>query len=185
MPCLRKKNPVGLDLVIDKRQWQLFKILELCDGWRNYDSWARAYRNRKGDELLPEVVIGNGEYREVLFDDKETVNSFFLVGEKRLYNYENGTYEQDLSIIFQARLDKLYPKVCGQADEELINTVRIAIKKMFWDNRLVNIITGVDNVYSGLNVKYDKKYYDNMSGYCVVRFDFKVLYTNDDNPQEV
>jgi len=172
--------PKGIDFGIHILQKELF--IELTKlGWADYDSYDRAYRNKKGDDKLPEVYLKDGEYREVLFNDKETVTSFFLADEKRSFDIKENLFTQGISIIFQANLDKLLPNVTNRADEEMINQITQALKKKFWGNRLVEVITGYERVYDSLKVSYPNKEYDDMGSFCIARFNFKMLYLNEPN----
>lgn len=178
MGLIHKHDPVGVDVVIDKLQRDLFLELTVNFGWRDYDSYPRAYRNKKNENVIPEVYVGKNEYKEVLFNDKETVTSFFLSGDKRVYSEKTFTFEQEIAWIYQANLSKLFPDVHHRADEEMINNVVLALEKKYWEQRFTEVITGVDNVYQSLKLNYDKKYYDDMSAFCVARFNFKLLYIN-------
>ncbi len=60
----------------------------------------------------------------------------------------------------------------------MINEIRLAINKKFWDNRLTEIITGIEKVYDSLKVSYNKKDFSDMSDFCIVRFNFKMSYSN-------
>ena len=87
-------------------------------------------------------------------------------------------------MIVQANLNNLF-KGCGRADEEMIDNVRRAIKRKLWDVYLEKIITGVDKVYDSLKIGYDKKYFDDISNFSIVRFNFKIYYTNTDKTQAI
>lgn len=185
MGLISKECPVGLDTVIDKLQQDLFIDLTKRFDWRDYDSFPRIYLNKKGDDTIPETYLTSGEYAEVLFNDKKTVNSFFIADDKRTYSPLEFRWKQDVSIIFQANLSKLKPNVKGRADEEIINDIRISIYKKHWEQRLDSIITGVDKVYGSLKLSYDKKYFDNMSNFFIARIDFNLMYSNNEKTQPI
>lgn len=178
MGLISKECPVGLDAVIQVLQRDLFIDLTKRFGWRDYDSFPRIYLNKRGNDTIPETYLNSGEYKEVLFNDKKTANSFFLADDKRTYDPVKFIWRQDVALIVQANLDKLKPKVKGRADEEVINDIRLAIKKKIWEERLDSVITGVDKVYSSLKLSYDRKYFDNMSNFLIVRVNFNLIYTN-------
>ena len=173
----KRKNPKGIDVGIVEVQRDLFVEL-IKQGWTNYESYDRAYRNRKGDDKIPEVYTSKGEYIEALINDKVTVSSFFLSDDKRTYDYEKFVWKQGISIVFQANTKKLYPDVLHQPDEELIDTIRKAIKAKYWENRLVQITTGFEKVYDSLKLSYNNKYFADMGDFNIARFDFKMLYSN-------
>ncbi len=177
MALIVKNNPQGIDAVINQLQTDLYNQLTNKFGWSNYESYHRAYRNAKGGDKLPEVYIGADDYKEVLFDDKFTVTSFFLADDKRSQDSKNGVFTQGVSIIFQANLSELFPNVAHRADEELIQEVIKAAKSRGWESRMDEVITGVDNVYASLKIASDKKYLDDMSNFFMVRFNFKMLYS--------
>lgn len=171
-------NPQGVDVVIDRIQRDLFIELTKKFGWRDYDSYDRAYRNKKGNDKLPEVYTGNEEYKEVLFNDKQTVTSFWLVDEKRNYSATDFKFEQGISLIVQADLSKLFPSIKHRPDEELIDNVCKAIKNKFWQEKLIEIIQGVEQVYNTLKVDINEHSLNDMGSFSIVRFNFKVQYTN-------
>lgn len=171
-----KECTVGVDAVIGKLAKDLFLELLNSAGWRDYDSFPRIYLNKRGDDTIPEQYLGCGEYKEVLFNDTKTVNSFFMADEKAQYDDKEFIYTQDAAFIVQANLKKLYPKITTRADEELINDVRKAIWSKRWDMRLTKTITGVDNVYASLKLKADRKYFDNIGSFCIARFNFTLKY---------
>lgn len=173
-----KTLPVGIDYEIDKIQKGLFNELTTI-GWINYESYNRAYRNRKFENTFPEVYIGKGEYKESLFDDKFNVTSFFLAEEEKRQT-EDFQVEQDISIIFQANLKKLYPNILHRADEEMQRDIYLSLKKIFVDEKIQTIITGVDNVYRTLEIKSDKKFLYDMSFFHILRIDFKLNFLIDE-----
>lgn len=180
MGLIEKDCPVGVDRVIAKLQKDLF--IELIEaGWRDYESYPRVYINKKGDDMIPEHYKGNGEYSgSILIDDTRTVNSFFIADDIRTYDPKKFKWTQNVAFIIQANVERLYKerKTKNRPDEEMITDVRLAVKKKFWEERMSGIITGVDKVYSGLKISYDKKYFDNMSKFCIARFNFTLLYDN-------
>lgn len=177
MGLFQKTDPEGVDVAIDELQKDLFLGLTTKFGWRDYDSYHRAYRNKKEKDTLPEIYTSKGDYKEVLFNDNETVTSFFLSDEKRAYDSGKFIFSQGVSIIFQANLSKLFPDIIHRADEELIANVIKTIKNKFWDSQLIEVITGVDKVYESLKIANEKHYYDDMSNFSISRFNFKMLYS--------
>ena len=177
MGLVRKVNPKGIDKVIDKVQVKLYNYLTGL-GWSDYESYPRAYKNPKGANTIPEVYISSNEYKEVLMDDKFNVTSFFLVDDRRSINEQLIT--QDVSIIFQANLVELYPSIEHRADEEMQMNIYEKLKYFFGANVTINeIITGVDNVYSDLNISgklKEKVKLDDMSQFYVVKFNLTVGY---------
>jgi len=184
-----RSAPTGIDSVIDRFQRALFKDLLVNAGWTDHDIYPRIYRNKKGSEVIPEYYSGTGDYKEVRFNDKKVVVSFFLTDEKRDFNEKNGIWAQGVSIIFQARLDKLYKPVgsdtskkdvCGKErqDEKLIADVHRSLTRIGYDKYIQEVVTRIDNVYNTLKINYDRKAFDDMGDYSIARFNLKILYTN-------
>lgn len=176
MGLIHRGNPRGIDIIIDRLQRDLFIELSNRFCWKGYTSYDRVYRNRKEKDTLPEYYIGDGDYKEVLFNDRKTVTSFFLSDEKRTYDAKNLTFTQGISIVFQANLKELFPNIVHRADEELIDNVIRAIKNKGWDMQFVEVITGVEKVYESLKLSNEKRFFDDMSSFNLARFNFKVNY---------
>ena len=170
MAQIRKNNPVGIDLRIDKLQNFLYNKL----AWVNYESYHRAYKNQKENSLIPEVYTANGDYKEVYFNDNYNATSFFLVDDNRTIEDVSATV--GVSLIYQVKLDALYPSVSHRADEEVVNEVTNWINLNNKGFDLTNVITGIANVYSGLNLELPKN--TDMSNFFVCRFDMNVKYDN-------
>lgn len=172
----RKANPVGIDYVIDELQLKLSDQLLYITDWAGYESYHRAYKNKKNGDTVPEIYITDENHKDVLFDNKKKVSSFFLSEDERGYDVNTGLFTQDISLIFQAQLNKIYPLVTTRADEEMIQDIILGINKAGWKNRLKKITTGVDNVYKSLDISGERKYLDDMGNRFVCRFDFNVQY---------
>lgn len=180
MSLIIKDCPRGIDKEIDFLQKKIYEnLIEL--GWTNYDSYPRAYKNYKAGQLIPEIYIGNKEYSECLFNDKLNATSFFVASDNKK-QINPGVYEQGVSIIFQVKLNALYPSILHRADEEAQEDVISAIIKDQQEIDIDSIKIGVDNVYSEFvfNNDYDKRIkITDMSDYHVFRIDLTLNYTND------
>tara|TARA_R110002124_G_scaffold283449_2_gene459505 strand:- start:25386 stop:25901 length:516 start_codon:yes stop_codon:yes gene_type:complete len=170
MAVIRKASPVGIDSNIDKLQDYLYNKL----AWSNYESYHRAYKNQKDNTLIPEVYTSNGNYEEVYFNDNYSATSFFLVDDNR--SVEDISLTTNVSIIFQVKLDKLFPSVSHRADEEVVNQITKLINLNSKGFDLTGITQGIDNVYSGLNL--DLPTNTDMSNFFVVKFDMNLQYEN-------
>lgn len=166
MATYLKINPVGIDIVIQKLQTSLYSALN----WQKYESYGRAYKNKKSGQTIPEVFISNKDYREVLLDDKVNASSFFIAGDNITYN-EMATAK--VSLIVQCDLLALYAGIAHRADEEMHEEIIRHIKQNDYAD-FIGITTGIEQVYSDLNI--DIKYTDDMQKYHVVKFDFEVIY---------
>lgn len=175
-----KVTPVGIDLAIDNIQKTTYDFLTNSEGWTNYESYPRAYKNRRDKNIIPEIAIDQEEYIEVLYDDKFNVTSFFLVEDKSGAD-SNEVFTGELSMIFQGDIQKLYGGVPHRADEEMHDSILKSLSGISVDAKLVQIVTGVKNVYEDLNITgvlRDGVNLDDMSNFHVVRvvLEFKYYY---------
>jgi len=179
MSLVQKIAPVGIDTSINTIQVELYSHLTTVALWTNYESYSRAYKNPLGENTIPEVAVDDQEYEEVLFDDKFKATSFFLTEDNA--NSNGDVFTQRVSIIFQGILTELYPTITDhRADAEMLDDVMKAFEKTNY--KVTNIITGVDNVYSDLDLRNKLKEHINltdMSQFHVFRVDFDVQYTYD------
>lgn len=173
-------NPVGVDLAVADIQNKMFEYLTVTAGWTNYESYPRAYVNPKKGGAIPEVFTGNREYKECLFDDKFNVTSFFIVENSKPYDGDNGNFEASISIIFQCKLNELYPSITHRADEEMHLDLIEAIKRTAYIKQLGGVITSTEDVYSALSIPSDyaaRVALDDMSDFHVVKIDLTIKYS--------
>jgi len=179
MSLVQKISPVGIDKTIDTVQVGLYNYLTTTALWSLYESYHRAYKNPLGENTIPEAYTIDNEYKEVLFDDKFNVTSFFLISDNTPSGVDN-IFTQTVSVIFQGILPKLYPVINHRADAEMQDDIMKAFD--FIDYDVSNIIIGVDNVYSDLDLRArlrEEIELTDMSDFHVVRFDFEVKYEYD------
>lgn len=180
MSLVRKISPVGIDTSIDRLQVELFNHLTTVALWEDYESYPRAYKNPMEENKIPEVAISDTEYKEVLFDDNFRATSFFLTEDNATSNSDR-VFTQRVSIIFQGILTELYPLITShRADAEMLDDVMKAFENTNY--AVTNIIAGVDNVYSDLDLRNKLKDHINltdMSQFNVLRIDFEVQYDYD------
>ena len=174
MPLIQKIEPVGIDRVIDLIQVDLFNGLA-WDSLPNvtYEANHRAYKNETSDGIIPEIYDGKKEYREIYFDDNVSASSFFLVDDSRTGDKK---YSIIVSIIFQLKLDKIFPLITHRADEEAHRDVLDVLERNPTQAKITALITGIANVYPGL--KIDQVRFDNMQPFHVFRVDMEVNYEN-------
>ena len=170
MSLIQKINAVGIDAQIQNLQSYLYTELTDVEGWTNYESYERAYKNKKNDSTIPEIYIG--EYLEVLFNDKFSATSFFLTEDNETIS--DNLCSSKISLIYQVQLNKLFPSVPHRADEELREMLKMLLKKNPYGFDLVGVQVGIDNVYADLDVNID--YTDDMQNFHVVRFDLELNY---------
>ena len=177
MALVLKISPVGIDRIIDLIQVALFNGLNKL-GWDSlpgvtYEANHRAYKNETKDGIIPEIYDGKKEYRDIYFDDNVSANSFFLVDDSRTGDKK---YSIIISVIFQLKLNKIFPLIDHRADEEAHRDVLNVLERNPTQAKIQSLITGIDNVYSGLRV--DQVEFDNMQPFHVFRVDMEVNYEN-------
>lgn len=178
---IQKSNPIGVDKVVDRLQVAIYNFLISTYSFTEYESYPRCYKNYKDGNVIPEMYNLNGNYSEVLFDDKFNLTSFFLVSDES--DRENvDIVSQDVSIIFQGLLNKLFPAIAHRADEELKAAIYNALVACGQEDYLTSIETGVDKVYGDLRLLGDlenRVRLDDISNFNVIRFNLKVNYDID------
>ena len=175
MAVKRKISPVGIDVIIDGLQNYLYTNL-LDKGWTSYESYPRAYKNEtKEGNIIPEFYTKEGEYEEVYFDDAFNATSFFLTRDTSELASESN-YTTDVKIIFQVKLNKLYPSITHRADEEMHKDVMLLLEKNpYTDGFVIKKTTGIKKVYNDEGLEKTNEFED-MSNYHVVKFDLKINY---------
>ncbi len=141
-------NPKGIDAAIQNLQNFLHDQL----GWTDIDVYGRVYRNvseQKG--LTPEAYISDGEYRDVLTNDKKTATIFFIDDNKH-ETKEGIRFESKIKIVFILNLKKAFPNVTHRADmdAEIKAVELLRMRSAFAMNEMEK---GVDAVLSGFNTE--------------------------------
>ena len=165
-----KQDAVGIDNAIQSLQQYLYSKL-VSFGIANYESYGRVYKNGKNGKLIPERYDENREYEEVLFNDKYDMTSFFAIADVTQFDEKP---KNTVSIIFQLKLDKVFPLISHRADEEFINLIIVLLEKSPKKVNIKSIARGIDQVYK----EFDKtkiKFTD-MQDFNVVRFDIELNY---------
>lgn len=175
-----------MDRPIQKFQIRLYQAIKdyFCFDDGDYESYGRVYRNQTKDGYIPEAYNTRDEYKEVLFDDTNKLQSFFGVGERS--EAEGANQLTPVHLVFHADLCKIYEgqDIPHRPDEELRTTIMNIIRnKIGYGFKLINMETGVDNVfkeYSGTRIKDGMKYRDMHPLHCF-RFNFDVRYAPEDD----
>jgi hypothetical protein len=121
MAIVSKTNRKGVDKAIHVLQERTYaNLLGFWVDGISYTMYPRANKNYKNGSTIPEISLDSKDYKETLYDDNVAINSFFLCDDQSTYQNENNQIVQDVSIIFQADLKKLY----GDAErlDEVFNT---------------------------------------------------------------
>jgi hypothetical protein len=176
---IKKEIPKGIDIPIQRLQEVLYK--ELKKKWGisddiSFDCYGRAYRNQTSDGYVPEVYKKNGEYADVLFDDKLKALCFFGISDTQ--QYDAGSSLAKVFLIFMVNVKELKPGITHRGDEEIrVDAEEIACIKRHGFT-LTGIETSLDRVfkeYSGWRVKDGIKFNDMHPLHCF-RMNFDLLY---------
>ena len=147
--------------------------------WTNYESYSRANKNETENGIKPELFTGNGkDYVDVYMDDKFTVTSFFLVPDN--IPSVDGMRTANISIIFQANLDKLYTTAPHRFDAEMHNQIENILTGLDGRFSFIDTHISLDDVYAGLDTEQVRL---NDTHPChVVRFEIEANYIPECNP---
>lgn len=174
MAINRKINPVGIDVSIDEIQLLLYNEL-LLKGWTNYESYHRVYKNESEKGVIPEVYKSDGNYEEVYFNDNFNATSFFITDDEYSQK-KDASYTSNVKVIFQVKLNKLYPNITHRADEEMHRDVARIIEQSFQVvGKDTVITTGMKKIYKDEGL-ISTTAYEDMSYYHVVKFDFTIRF---------
>jgi hypothetical protein len=172
-----KDDPKGIDQIIDSIQKRLNLGIDIGDA--TSEIYPRAYKNTKNkrvNKLIPEIYIGNGNYKEMFFDDRIALIAFFIVRDEK--EIDSGLIKADFSIIVQANLNKLFPtELDTRKDEELQMMFYNALNN--WIYKIDSIETGIENVYREFDVS--AVLLDDMSFQHVFRINMTGNYGNCSN----
>lgn len=122
---------------------------ELWPNVPNKSFYGLCYRNQRNNNVIPEVYVERrDEYKEVLFDDKLNVISFFDA-EGSISNV-NDEPNRTVRLIFAANLRALYPNKSHRATEEAhFDVLKILKSKYRHWAQPISIESGL-NAYGGL-----------------------------------
>lgn len=188
---ITKTNPTGIDWYIQQLQTKLHSILIGAAYWNladpdQYKAYGRCYRNKTVDGYVAENYEGNGEYRELYWDDTLTAVSFFGITNNIKTGVNN---EADIHLVFFANLDKLALKdhtgasITHRADEELRNSVISLIGKSAYGFQFQSAELWLENVlreYPGSRRDDRLKYVDSHPVHCF-RINLKLFYNANKN----
>lgn len=180
MAIVSKSNIDGIDIAINGLQQIYYsKLLAFWNTNSTYTMYPRANKNYKENDIRPEVSLDQKDYDSSLYNDKVSVNSFFLGADNRVYEYSNSQFRQNISLIFQADLVKLYgsnERLDEVFNSDVMRVISVDNVYMVGD---ITITEGIDNVYSDLTFSTDFKdkiKHSDISNRHVVKFSFDVIY---------
>lgn len=136
-------NPKGIDAPIQDMQNLFIDRLwtSVATGKKSFNH--RVFKNMRNGIVIPELFVSGKEYKEVSFDDRLTVLSWFDVS-SRTSSYELGAITQDVGIFFMVNLAELYPTITHRAVEESHLDVQKILLRRPQGFKIESIITGHD-----------------------------------------
>jgi hypothetical protein len=166
-----KESPMGIDIPIQRIQNRinatLIKTWGLRDG--EYNCFGRVYRNQRENAYIPEVYVGNSEYRETFYDDRVPATSFFSVSE--IAKGDLGWLTSNISLIFCVNLERIKPNIRHRADEEAHFDVLGAFQGLA---EVESVITGISNVFRDFSAQSIK--FTDMHPFHCFRINMSVGY---------
>ncbi len=171
MGLILRTNPTGIDKAIQRHQKGIYAYLTGKVGWTEYNCYGRVYKNETMNGLNPEAFITGVEYDELFFNDKFNITSFYIVGD--IIQYDE-VLKVKLSMIYQAKLSKLFPAVTHRADEEMHAEIRQYLGYNRYQVEFKEMSTGISNVYREFDKSKIK--WDDMSDFHVVRFETELAF---------
>jgi hypothetical protein len=183
MAIVSKVNRDGIDIAIESIQQKMYpNLLGAWDASTVYTMYPRANKNYKQDNILPEISLDKKDYKDTLYDDKVFVNSFFLVNDDSVYDPKEKTATQNISLIFQADLVKLYgdsERVDEVFNADVLRVLDLLKRRTSYLVGDITVTRGFDKVYSDLSFTSDFKEkikYSDISHRHIVKFTFDIIY---------
>jgi len=135
-----KKNPVGIDKVIDRIQKKIHAPLE--KKWLKLDLYGRVYKNADGKGgVTLERYLHSGEYEPILYSEGNKI--FFVQGNRPEINL--GTVKNDLWAVCILNLEHIY-KVTHRPDEEAHIDLVSELTKVLMLGQIQGVEYGMENL---------------------------------------
>jgi len=149
---IRKNNPKGLDAQIDLLQQELQEYISRTyfgAGLQDLEFiiYPRCYRNATpapGTGFIAELYTGEGQYKEVFYNDELKLSAFFGTSPK----IEHGANDEtEVHLVFFAKLSALYPTITHRADYEIKRDLQNLFEgTRIFGFRLKSVESGIQNV---------------------------------------
>jgi hypothetical protein len=171
----------GVDSPIDGFQRMLYPKIVAVWGMetgsvKDYNSYARAYKNQTEDGYIPEVFVGGKEYKEVLVDDRIKALSFFTVNDN--ISFSGNQLKGQVSLLFFINLEKIAPGINRNDEKVRQQIIQMVQGTKSYGFDFQGVETGIDNVlrdFSGLRKTIGMKYRDMHPFHCF-KLNFTVNY---------
>lgn len=141
---------VGIDTVIQSIQTTLYN--ELVNEWvDDIDAHGRVYKNISSTDssILPQWYMGNGEYKDVYYNDQFSA-SFMFVDNDNHDTEDEMVFTTNVRVVFMLDLKRVKPNEPGRADMITQNdVVEILRNNAFNRFSITGITKGVSNVFRG------------------------------------
>jgi hypothetical protein len=168
-----KPSVTGIDIPIQKLQSLLYDQIKTI--WSVTDStfnmYGRAYRNQLLDgSYIPEVYVGNKEYKDSYFDDAKSGSAFFTYESTKVNGVDTIAV---VSLIMMVNLAKIKPGTTRNDEEARVDIERM-VSNGVYGFFLTGIVTGIDQVFKEYGTK-SIKYRDMQPWHCF-RLNFNITY---------
>lgn len=177
-----KSNPKGVDWYIQKLQNKVYE--QLISKWQLnedlYLSYGRCYKTETDDGVVPKAYIGNGEYKDVFFDDTVAIVSFFDTNEEYEAAQKTASVEVGVNMYFLCSLPKISSFISDveRFDQECFLDVLALIKQVSPFNFIkadMTIDKAIKPTYNGYLVSKGLKNRDLQPFFCF-RIEMNVIF---------
>jgi len=178
-------NPAGIDRPILNLQTEIHKQLLVKwgltgDKANTYEAFGRIYRNKKDNQFIAEAYAGDGEYKEVYWNDELSAISWF--GQSNITKLDV-RYKTNVHLVFFVDLAKLKPDIQHRADEEVRNDVQRIVGRGLYGFTYESTEVWLENVlreYPGSRRENRLSAVDMHPVHCF-RMNFSLIYSGIDN----
>jgi len=141
----------GIDVAINDLQKSLYD--SLVKQWKGeIEGYGRIYKNQK-DKIYPEYYIGNGQYKEVYYNNKLGANFFFIVGDEDSTEDEL-MFKSNVKCVFMVNLDLIYPNDSERSDVKAQRqAIEILREFSYLGYSVTGLSKGIKNIFSGFDTE--------------------------------
>ena len=140
----------GIDVAINDLQKDLYS--GVTSAWSgDIEGYGRVHKKIKDDKTFPEYYKGDGQYKDVYYDDKLGAGFFFIVGD------DDSTEDEMLFIskvkcVFMMNLERAYPSDDERSDIKAQRLVVSLLREYDYHGYVVTGISKtVSNIFSGFD----------------------------------
>lgn len=173
---IQRTDVTGLDVMIQAYQSKLHT--NICAEWgldvNSATDWLcydRCYRNQYKTGFVPEIYSGNGNYKEVLLDDKTKVLSFFGIGDT--LTQELDEISVNVHLLFFVNLEKVFAQ---RKDELARQDVMKFATSEYYGFKFDSVNIGIDRVLPEYNGSELRLKYKDLQPFHIFRLNFNLKY---------